>query len=243
MKSNRKYSIPPMIMGIPTILMVLYSMVHPRPSHILSALLAIILWSRMWKKRKRESYEEPNDYKNYLKEQGRYVLWFVALGIVMALPSVLSMDLFPYHAPYEYHDEIERLKAMDGRAYAHFPADIPEGAKAVCWYYTPAVGGTEEKEVLTFQISGEYIEYMVEQYDELIPEDVKKYAEQMEELHIEGTSYNKYDMPWSDHLTEEEMDEIEDYRLYDNGSWTDHDCFGYFVIPSESLIGFYRERR
>lgn len=73
------------------------------------------------------------------KEWTIKTLWLNTIGMFLCLVIVWNMtkwlDIFcPYHAPYEYKQDIQRLKSgYRGQCFMQFPDEIPADAFIVKW--------------------------------------------------------------------------------------------------------------
>lgn len=115
------------------------------------------------------------------KEWKVKTLWLNTIGMLLCLVIVWDMtkwlDIFyPYHAPYEYKQDIQRLKSgYRGQCFTQFPDEIPADAFKVKWVCMPSLMQARGHEALFFYADKEYLSKVYDTY--ALSADIYTYKE------------------------------------------------------------------
>lgn len=235
------------------IVLVIYTIMHPRPQNIVLVLIDGLLiflnrkWMnkaeyvspsdydkdvKAWEKRKREvqksgkTFDEPKPEKPKKMAQRLLPMFIATLFagyFAYFLASMLTIA-FPAHMPYEYKWDIAKLKEVDTEAYSFFPDQIPDDAKNVKWYVMPSFMQGSGTEVLIFDASDSYIQGVT-----------NTYGSDAEICGIED------DMLFKRFYDEARWDKLTVYKIYDNDDWNHVHMWGFFVDDEIDRIGFFSE--
>ena len=80
---------------------------------------------------------------------GILLVWFFGPYLVL---------VYPYHASYEYKNDIRKLKTESEEEYRHFPDVIPDNATGIKWKCVPSFLQGDSYEELSFYVDESYIE-------------------------------------------------------------------------------------
>lgn len=103
------------------------------------------------------------------KKSGKKSLWrktvlgITSLVVVWSMGGMLNI-FYPYHATYEYKNDIQHLKSESLQEYGHFPDILPDTATNVKWVCMPSLMQGSGYEALFFYADDLYIEEIYHQY-------------------------------------------------------------------------------
>ena len=87
----------------------------------------------------------------------------LAIIFVCYLGQMLNV-FFPYHATYEYKNDIASLKMEREEKFYFFPQQIPESASRVEWVCSPGMMQGSAYQTLFFEVEDRYLQEMIDTY-------------------------------------------------------------------------------
>lgn len=97
---------------------------------------------------------------------GETFMGIAAMVIVLVMFQPLNI-FYPYHAVYEYKNDIYNFKIERPQKYSHFPDNIPKTASNVKWLCMPGFMQGSSYEALFFYADEPYIEESYNKYAEV----------------------------------------------------------------------------
>lgn len=241
------------ILGIITLVLFVYAVMHPRLQNIAIALFMglITFLDSGWMNRNK--FANPTEYEKAVKEYKKKLATAKKQGIELTeskpekpkkmapklvaiffgtligtwmlyiMTSFLGM-IFPKHMPYEYKGEIAKFKENSYYDRSFFPDAIPKGAKDVEWYVLPSMLQGGGTEVLIFTAPEDYIQ-----------STIQTYTNEATICQVEN------DMYFQSFYDKDRLDKLVVYKLYDNDDWNHVHMWGIFVDQEINKIGFFCE--
>ena len=219
MKKIKVLNVYVWIFGVATMLLGIFSILHPRFQNIVTALFMVLMTAMCiyWKNKGKQQDKVPS---------GGKILIAALLGSCMIYyVGAFFAPLFPRHMLYEYKSDIKKLKEEYREAYFFFLDAIPEEATDVTWVVCPSMMQGSGYEFLGFKASEEYINSIVAKYKE--------------EAHVRNRSEESYDKKVFDNYLGEFSETAVDYELYNNNDWNHERMRGILVSKENRYIGFY----
>ncbi|MCM1399388.1 MAG: hypothetical protein NC225_07915 [Clostridium sp.] len=212
---------------IVSIVVFVLSVLHPRLNNVLLLLFCIIKCITLFITKK--EIEGKVIWKKNLE-------LMIVLAFVWYMGSYLNI-LYPYHAVYEYKNDIARCKTGNtGVYYTEFPDLLPDGAEKVKWICCPSLMQGSGYNVLFFYTDKNYIEELYGKYADAAT--TYTYSNYGWENKKTGKSVT---FPKTIEMTEEEKMDVTVFVTYDNGDINHPHSSGLYINQAECYVGFYTQ--
>lgn len=153
--------------------------------------------------------------------------------------------LFPYHAGYEYKNDIASLKAEDSESYYYFPDKIPDLASDVEWVCLPNFLQGTGYHKLFFYADESYLQEVYDTYAEYAAIYTYEYI-----YDNRFTSWANHDMesimvldwfPGENAIEEQERKNVKVLILYDNQDANHPRNGGLYINQAEGYVCFFAQ--
>lgn len=210
-----------------SIAILVLTVIHPRPNNMLVMMFCIIqCLTLLFSKKEIESK----------------VVWKKNIGLIIVFVIIWYMGkylniLYPYHAPYEYRNDIMNYKTGNTREYyTEFPDEIPDEAKDIKWICCPSFMQGSGYDVLFFRSDNNYLKKLYEDYSALL--NVYTYSNYGWENKKTGKTVT---FPQIIDMTEQEKINVTVIVTYDNGDVNHPHSSGLYINQIEGYVCFYRQ--
>ncbi len=212
---------------IVSVAILILTVMHPRPNNLLVLLLCIIKCITLLLSKK--EIESKVVWKKNIK-------LMIVFAVIWYMGKYLNI-LYPYHASYEYRNDIANYKTGSIREYyAEFPDAIPDEAKGIKWICCPGFMQGSGYDVLFFRADSSYLKKIYEEYATLT--NVYTYSNYGWENKKAGRTVT---FPQIIDMTEQEKTNVTVIVTYDNGDINHLHSSGLYINQIEGYVCFYRQ--
>lgn len=208
-----------------SIAILILTVIHPRLNNILLLLLCTIKCVTLF------FLEKEIESKVVLKKNFELIIAFAFLWYMGKYLNIL----YPYHATYEYQNDIANYKAgSTGEYYKEFPDEIPDGAKDIKWICCPSFMQGSGYNVLFFRANSNYLKELYEKYsDSMTKYTYSNFGWENRETRKTVT------FPKINDMTEEEKLDVTVFVTYDNGDVNHVHNSGLYINQTEGYVCFF----
>lgn len=201
------------------------TIIHPRLNNILLLLLCIIKSVTLFFSKKE------TESKVILKKNFELIIVFAILWYMGKYLNIL----YPYHATYEYRNDIANYKiGSTGEYYKEFPNEIPDEAKDIKWICCPSFMQGSGYDALFFRANSSYLKELYQKYSDLaIKYTYSNYGWENKET---GTTVT---FPQINDMIEEEKLDVTVFVTYDNGDVNHPHNSGFYINQAEGYVCFF----
>lgn len=146
--------------------------------------------------------------------------------------------LYPYHATYEYKNDIQNLKSESPQIYSHFPDTIPDSASKVKWVCLSGLLQGSGYEALFFYADDSYLEEIYETY--AFNSTLYTYAEE-ERTWISKDAKKLTYFPEEDEISDDDKKNVSVFILTENSNLNHSHISGFYINQTDGYICFFAE--
>lgn len=175
------------------------------------------------------------------KEREKKILWkktilgIVSIFVMCYLGQFLNI-IYPYHATYEYKNDIQKLKVESPQNYSHFPDVIPDSATGIKWMCLPNFMQGSGYEALFFYANETYIKEIYNRYAPIAT--VYTYSDE-ECTWINNEVKNTVSFPKINEISDEDKKNVIVMITADNGNLNHPHNSGLYINKVDGYVCFF----
>lgn len=161
----------------------------------------------------------------------------VSIFILCSMSKILNV-FCPYHAAYEYKNDIQNLKIENPQIYSHFPDTIPDSAMDIKWVCLPNFLQGNGYEALFFYADDSYIEEIYDTYISMTA--IYKYSdENYTWTNNEGKSIVSF--PRINEISDKDKENVCVIIMTDNGNSDYSHKSGLYINKVDGYVCFFAD--
>ncbi len=214
--------------------MLIFAILHPRILYCILVIVCVIISITCYRSKKKKTVGKM--CKDIVKN-------IIAILILCCFGQFLNV-LFPYHASYEYKNDIASLKAESPQKYYYFPDKIPDLASNVEWVCLPSMLQGTGYNKLFFYANESYLQEVYDTYAEY----ATIYTCELDD--DQYASWANHDMkktmlldwfPGEDAIKEQDKKNVKILILYDNQDADHPRNGGLYINQVEGYVCFFAQ--